>query len=214
MKALTLGCVTPGCPVRTPFEFCERCAAERISMMEAEAARIGHELARSKRVRQDLGQRLLMMAAGRAVKASYPPGMPAAVVAVQEAAAAHLGVSVAELQGSRGDGYRSRARGLAMAAVRRVTGASLPVLGRAFHRHHTSVMAAIRAAEPAEVEAAVAAVRSILMSARCPLLMSPAATRNQSLRADMSASTCIERAAPSLAARAEFSQASLAHSIS
>lgn len=61
--------------------------------------------------------------------------------------AAMAGVSQKELVGPRRDKRLVRPRQLAMAVARTYTDASLPEIGRVFHRDHTTVIHAISAVE-------------------------------------------------------------------
>lgn len=181
-----MGCVHPGCPIRTPFEHCERHAAQVIAQLRAEIKRlravavepakvsdlvIGVKLAKKL---AGLAAQLNAVAATRAVGPSpvkkqrwvrKPQMVSLTIRPVLAAVSSHLGVTVAYLCG---DSHLPRAvkhRQIAMAAVRKITAASLPEIGRAFRRDHGTVLYSIRRADEAQVEALVLAISKI----PCPL---------------------------------------------
>lgn len=163
-----MGCDTKGCLIRTRQEFCEEHAAEQIAMLRVEVQRLARRKD-TRRIGSDLRRRLealsirlhdvatLCGSSDPPPKRVSPGSVPEDVAAAMAAVAGQLGTSVEGLR----DGSRDRPlvgqRHLAWAAVRDLTGASLPTLGRAFGRHHTTIMDGIRQTCPETVRRLVAA---------------------------------------------------------
>lgn len=80
------------------------------------------------------------------------------------ACAAEWGVTVAEIRGHSRKAHIVAPRHAAMWLAREITGRSMPEIGRAFRRDHTSVLSAVRRIDRAdpEMRAAVACVRERL----------------------------------------------------
>lgn len=78
----------------------------------------------------------------------------ATVASIVAHVARHYGFTVADLTGPERTAAVSRARWVAMAAVRDLTGASYPAIGAAFRRSHTTVIHGLRrlALDPALVQ--------------------------------------------------------------
>lgn len=103
-----------------------------------------------------------------------------AIARCMQVAAAHYGVTVGELLDSgRGStqkgraGAAVRARGAAMWLARELTHASLPEIGRAFGRHHTTVMTVVRKVadrirDHAEARASIAALEARVRNEATP----------------------------------------------
>jgi chromosomal replication initiator protein len=86
---------------------------------------------------------------------------------IQTAAAAKFGVSLRELMSDRKAQRVARPRQIAMFLAKELTSRSLPVIGHAFDRDHTTVMHACRVVElrcagDAKFAAAVAELRAVL----------------------------------------------------
>ncbi|GGG30814.1 hypothetical protein GCM10010964_18400 [Caldovatus sediminis] len=110
--------------------------------------------------------RLERPAGAAAAPAAEPLPAPPRLRAIIAATAAAFGLPEAEIRSARRQG--APPRHVAMALARRLTGASLPAIGRAFGRDHSTVLYAVRriaaraAADPAfaaRLEAIAAAAR-------------------------------------------------------
>jgi chromosomal replication initiator protein len=89
------------------------------------------------------------------------------IATVKQAVAAYYGVSVAEIDSRRRLAGLVRPRHVAMALSRRLTGKSLPVIGRHFRRTHRVVFYACRrmermAGEDAGLARDMAAIAAVL----------------------------------------------------
>jgi chromosomal replication initiation ATPase DnaA len=101
------------------------------------------------------------------------------VLGALQAVSRELGVPVGYLCGPSHKPDVVRARHLAIAAMRRLTGASYPELGRVFRRHHTSIMHSWRAIARRSDRAALDRLVKAVSKSQCPLdvrRISPEAT--------------------------------------
>ncbi|MGH3825958.1 MAG: helix-turn-helix domain-containing protein [Pseudonocardiaceae bacterium] len=76
--------------------------------------------------------------------ASAEPGALVRASTVMVVASEYFGVTIEELRGARGVNAVAHARQVAMYLCRELTELSLPQIGRAFDRDHTTVMHAVR----------------------------------------------------------------------
>ena len=83
----------------------------------------------------------------RVVADGVPETQPLTLADIQSSVAKHCQVSHREMLSDRHPGYIIRPRHIAMYLSREMTTKSLPQIGRAFNRDHTTVLAAVRKIE-------------------------------------------------------------------